>query len=179
VIPAGGEKRIDWLTVAKTEGEVTVRMKAIASDDSDAMEMTFPVYVHGMSRTESWSRAIRPEGSKAVIDFDVPAERRPDQTRLEIRYSPTVAGAMVDALPYLANYPYGCTEQTLNRFVPTVITQRLLQDMQVDLQAVKNKRANLNPQEIGGAQGRAAQWKRGRRIRSGTRTRSIKWCARG
>jgi uncharacterized protein YfaS (alpha-2-macroglobulin family) len=160
VIPAGGEKRIDWLTVAKTEGEVTVRMKAIASDDSDAMEMTFPVYVHGMSRTESWSRAIRPEGSKAVIDFDVPAERRPDQTRLEIRYSPTVAGAMVDALPYLANYPYGCTEQTLNRFVPTVITQRLLQDMQVDLQAVKNKRANLNPQEIGGAQGRAAQWKR-------------------
>ena len=28
---------------------------------------------------------------------------------------------MLDALPYLIEYPYGCTEQTLNRFLPTVI----------------------------------------------------------
>ena len=40
---------------------------------------------------------------------------------------------MVDALPYLVDYPYGCTEQTLNRFLPTVITQRMLQDMKLDL----------------------------------------------
>lgn len=158
-IPAGGEKRVDWYAVVKTEGEVTVRMKAIASDDADAMEATFPVYVHGMARTESWSRSIKPNGKQAVIDFEVPAKRRPEQTHLEIRYSPTVAGAMVDALPYLANYPYGCTEQTLNRFVPAVITQRLLQDMGINLQEVKNKRVNLNPQEIGDARKRAAQWK--------------------
>jgi len=159
VIPAGGEKRIDWTAVATQEGEVTIRMKAIAKDDADAIEMKFPVYVHGMPRTESWSRAIAPKGKKAVIEFEVPEKRRPNDTRLEIRYSPTVAGAMVDALPYLANYPYGCTEQTLNRFVPTVITQKLLQDMGVDLNAVKNKRVNLNPQEIGDASARAAQWK--------------------
>ena len=61
-------------------------MKAIAKDDSDAMEMTFPVYVHGMARTESWSRAIKPGGKKTVIEFEVPEKRRPGQTRLEIRY---------------------------------------------------------------------------------------------
>ncbi len=33
---------------------------------------------------------------------------------------------MVDALPYLVDYPYGCTEQTLNRFLPAVITQQTL-----------------------------------------------------
>ena len=33
---------------------------------------------------------------------------------------------MVDALPYLVDYPYGCTEQTLNRFLPAVITQKIL-----------------------------------------------------
>lgn len=158
-IPAGGEQRVDWKTRAIGEGEVTVRMKAISSDDGDAMEMTFPVYVHGMERTDSYSRAISPEGTRTEIEFSIPAKRRPEQTRLEIRYSPTVAGAMVDALPYLVNYPYGCTEQTLNRFVPTVITQRLLQDMNVNLQEVKNKRGNLNPQEIGDAKVRAAQWK--------------------
>ena len=72
---------------------------------------------------------------RAAITVRVPDERRPEQTRLEVRYSPTLAGAMVDALPYLVDYPYGCTEQTLNRFLPTVITQKVLRDMGLDLKA--------------------------------------------
>jgi hypothetical protein len=79
---------------------------------------------------------------------------------LELRYSPTLAGALVDALPYLADYPYGCTEQTLNRFLPTVITRKVLKQMGLDLKAIQEKRANLNSQEIGNDKERAAQWQR-------------------
>ena len=68
-------------------------------------------------------------GARPGRRFSVPAERRPEQSRLEVRYSPTLAGALVDALPYLVDYPYGCTEQTLNRFLPTVITQKVLINM--------------------------------------------------
>ncbi len=82
------------------------------------------------------------------------------QSRLELRYSPTLAGAMVDALPYLVSYPYGCTEQTLNRFLPTVITQQTLRRMGVDLEVIRNKRTNLNAQEIGDDRQRAGQWRR-------------------
>ena len=85
----------------------------------------------------------------------MPAERRPEQSRLEVRYSPTLAGAMVDALPYLVDYPYGCTEQTLNRFLPTVITQKVLIDMRLDLKEIREKRTNLNAQEIGDDKERA------------------------
>jgi uncharacterized protein YfaS (alpha-2-macroglobulin family) len=67
---------------------------------------------------------------------------------------------MVDALPYLVSYPYGCTEQTLNRFLPTVITQQTLRRMGVDLEVIRNKRTNLNAQEIGDDQQRAGQWRR-------------------
>jgi len=90
----------------------------------------------------------------------VPAERRVDASRLELRFSPTLAGAMVDALPYLSAYPYGCTEQTLNRFLPTAITRRILIGMGLDLQAIKEKRTNLNAQEIGSDRTRAGQWRR-------------------
>src|SRR5262249_27145125 len=83
-----------------------------------------------------------------------------NESRLEVRFSPTLAGAMVDALPYLVDYPYGCTEQTLNRFVPTVITQRILQRMNLDLKEIEQKRTNLNAQEIGDAKERAKGWKR-------------------
>ena len=50
---------------------------------------------------------------------------KPDPTRIDESLVVTVDGqlfyAMLDALPYLVDYPYECTEQTLNRFVSTGI----------------------------------------------------------
>ena len=159
-IDAGGEKRVDWRVKVLQPGEAVVRMKALTDEESDAMEMKFPVYVHGMLKTESFCGVLRPDKQSATIDLRVPAERRPDETRLEIRYSPTLAAAMVDALPYMAEYPYGCTEQTLNRFLPSVITQKVLMRMGLDLKDIEKKRTNLNAQEIGDPAARAKQWKR-------------------
>lgn len=159
-IAASGETRVDWLVKVLKEGEAKVTMKALTDEESDAMQMTFPVYVHGMLKTESFSGVVRPNENSGKITIKVPAERRPEQTRLEIRYSPTLAGAMVDALPYLVDYPYGCTEQTLNRFLPTVITQNVLKSMKLDLAKIRDKRTNLNPQEIGDDAARAADWAR-------------------
>jgi len=162
-IPAGGEVRVDWMVRAIGEGEAVVRMKALGDVESDAMQLAYPVYVHGMLKTESFSGVVRPDADQAQITFTVPKDRRPDQSRLEVRWSPTLAGAMVDALPYLVGYPYGCTEQTLNRFLPTVITQRILQESGVNLADIREKRANLNAQEIGDDAERARQWQRGDR----------------
>jgi hypothetical protein len=159
-IEAQGEARVDWRVRAVAEGEAVVRMKALTDEESDAMEMRFPVQVHGMLKTIARSGAIRPEEEAGRFEIDVPEERRVDASRLEVRYSPTLAGAMVDALPYLVNYPYGCTEQTLNRFLPSVIVQKILLDMGLDLASIREKRTNLNAQEIGDDAERAKQWRR-------------------
>ncbi len=159
-VTANGEQRVDWRVKARREGEAVVRMKALADEESDAMEMRFPVHVHGMLKTDSFCGVIRPEKDTAKITLVVPRERRPERTRLEIRYSPTLAGALVDALPYLAEYPYGCTEQTLNRFLPAVLTQKILLGMGLDWTAIQAKRTNLNAQEIGEDRQRAEQWKK-------------------
>jgi uncharacterized protein YfaS (alpha-2-macroglobulin family) len=158
-IAAKGESRIDWRVKALKEGEATIRMKADAGDDGDAVERKLPVLVHGMSRQDAWSRVVEPDQESAKIVMEVPEQRRPDQSKLTVRFSPTIAGAVVDAIPYLASYPYGCTEQTLNRFVPAVIAQEMLRDLKINLGEVKAKRTNLNPQELGNAADRAAQWK--------------------
>ena len=92
-----------------------------------------------MLKMESYSGVIRPKDESGKFTINVPEERRPEQSRLEVRYSPTLAGAMVDALPYLVDYPYGCTEQTLNRFLPTVITQKVLLDMELDLKDIQQE----------------------------------------
>ncbi len=157
-VPAHSEKRFDWRVNVIGEGEAKIRVKALAQKDSDAMEMTFPAYTHGMLKTDSWSLALRPDQASGKITVKVPAERRLEQSRLEVRYSPTLAMALVDALPYLVDYPYGCTEQTLNKFAPTVITLNVLKDLGVDIKAVRDKNTNLNAQEIGGADKRAERW---------------------
>jgi len=160
LIAAGGERRVDWRVRVLKEGQAVVRMKALTDEESDAMQMRFPVFVHGMVKQVPASGVIRANQTRARINFEVPAARRVAQSRLELRYSPTLAGAMVDALPYLVSYPYGCTEQTLNRFLPTVITQQTLKRMRVNLTDIQNKRTNLNAQEIGDDQQRAGQWRR-------------------
>jgi uncharacterized protein YfaS (alpha-2-macroglobulin family) len=157
-IAPGGEARVDWRVKVLDEGEAVVRMKALTDEESDAMEQRFPCYIHGMLKMESFSGAIRPKDAAGKFTINVPAERRPAQSRLEVRFSPTLAGAMVDALPYMVDYPYGCTEQTLNRFLPTVITQKILLDMKLDLKEIQRKQTNLNAQEIGDEAQRAKQW---------------------
>ncbi|MFW6303599.1 MAG: alpha-2-macroglobulin family protein, partial [Candidatus Sumerlaeota bacterium] len=160
-LDAQSEQRVDWRVKVLKEGQAVVRMSALTDVESDAMEMKFPAYVHGMLKMESWSRSIRPDEESAVVIMRVPAERRIDESRLEVRYSPTLAGAMIDALPYMVEYPYGCTEQTLNRFLPTVLTQKVLLDMNIDLKQVRDSLTNLNAQEIGDDEERKGQWKRG------------------
>ncbi|MBT8372355.1 MAG: alpha-2-macroglobulin, partial [Deltaproteobacteria bacterium] len=159
-IDPDGEKRVDWRVKVVKEGEAVIRMKALTDEESDAVQMHFPVYVHGITKQIARSGVIRHDATEATVLFDVPAERRVNQSRLELRFSPSLAGAMVDALPYLTSYPYGCTEQTLNRFLPTVITRQILLKMGLDLEAIKAKRTNLNAQELGDDTHRAGQWQR-------------------
>ncbi len=142
------ETRIDWRAKVLREGTAKIRVKALAQGDSDAMELSLPVHVHGMLRTESWSLALRGDQPNGKIEFTVPEQRRPEQTVLEVRATPSLASAMVDALPYLADYPYGCTEQTLNRFLPSVITRGVLNDMGLKLADIAKRPQNKRPRDF-------------------------------
>jgi len=159
-IPADGEVRIDWVVDVAGSGDATVRMLALTDEESDATSLTVPCQVHGILKTDSFAGVIRPGQNSAALKINVPAARIEEQSRLEVRFSPTLAGAMVDALPYLIEYPYGCTEQTLNRFLPAVLTQKTLQKMGVNLADIRDKRTNLNAQELGDPAERAKQWQK-------------------
>ena len=136
-VPAGGDVRVDWRVKAISEGEALVTAFALTDEESDAMQLKLPVQVHGAERIESFAGVVGESDRIAAFEIIVPAERRVEQTRFELSYSPTLVGAMVEALPYLIEYPHGCTEQTLNRFLPAVLTQRTLARMGVDLTKAK------------------------------------------
>jgi uncharacterized protein YfaS (alpha-2-macroglobulin family)/tetratricopeptide (TPR) repeat protein len=126
-IPARGEVRVDWLAAAEQAGEAQLRLEARGPKHADAMARSYTVYEHGVDRFLARSGKVR--GEAVTVKLDIPADRRPDSTKLTVAVTSSMAVTMLDALPYLVDYPYGCTEQTMSRFLPAVVTAKTLQDM--------------------------------------------------
>ena len=64
--------------------------------------------------------------------FNVPHGAELAQARLELTISPSLAGDMLDSLDYLVDYPHGCVEQTMSRFLPTIKVAQILERFDIE-----------------------------------------------
>ncbi len=138
VIEAGEEKRVNWPVKVVRSGEATIQVTAQTDSASDGVKLSFPVLVHGVQRFDGKAGEIKGNGS-AKIALNFPKERQLGASRLNVQLNPSLAGQMLEALPYLADYPYGCVEQTMSRFLPTVIVQKTLRQSGVDLETLRKR----------------------------------------
>jgi uncharacterized protein YfaS (alpha-2-macroglobulin family) len=129
-VPAHGEARADWKVHLDRAGTAKLRATAKGGGNADAMEKSFPVVEHGIDKLIARSGKMR--GDSVEVTLELPKERRAGSTELTVQVSPSLAVTMLDALPYLVDYPYGCTEQTLSRFLPAVIVAQTLKDTGLD-----------------------------------------------
>ncbi|RYG61163.1 hypothetical protein EON80_24135, partial [bacterium] len=137
-IAAGEEKRLDWTATIESAGEASLQITARTDSDSDAVKMTFPVLVHGVQRFNGQSGVITNDGStKLTLNF--PKERKSGASELNVQFNPSLGAQMLDALPYLVDYPYGCVEQTMSRFLPTVMTVKTLREAGIDLDTLSKR----------------------------------------
>jgi uncharacterized protein YfaS (alpha-2-macroglobulin family) len=129
-VPKDGERRVDWVVRVLRSGNASVKMVAQTDEESDATQMEFPCLVHGAEKFEAQMGALRDvQGTQQVtLTLDLPRERRRGATELNLQLNPSLAATALDALPYLADYPYGCIEQTVSRFVPSVVVAKTLSD---------------------------------------------------
>ncbi len=136
-IAAKGSARVDWQVVAQEPGNATFVVQARGDRASDAMSRMIPILAHGMEVLASATgQAARGD---LVLHLNVPRERGPKTTYLEIQISPGPAAAVLDALPYLVGYPYGCTEQTMSRFLPCVVAAKALKEQGLSSEAAARR----------------------------------------
>jgi len=126
-VKPGGESRVDWLVTVPQAGQAKLKVETRGEKYADAMEKTFTVYEHGIEKFVSRSGKMRADS--VTIGLDIPKARRAETTELTVQVAPSMATTMLDALPYLIDYPYGCTEQTMSRFLPAAITAKTLRDL--------------------------------------------------
>ena len=131
-VKANSEVRVDWLVTVAQAGDAKLKVEARGEKYADAMEKTYIVYEHGIEKFISRSGKMR--GDSVTVKLDIPKERRADSTTLSVQVAPSMATTMLDALPYLIDYPYGCTEQTMSHFLPAVITNKKLHDLFLKLE---------------------------------------------
>ena len=91
---------------------------------TDAVETALPVRPRGREQVANFVGQVGPRGVSQKLSLD--ASAIPASSRVAVRITPSVSAALVGALPYLTGFPYGCTEQTMSRFLPDILVQRAL-----------------------------------------------------
>ena len=136
-VKANSETRVDWQVNVTHASEARLKVEARGEQYADAMEKSFTIFEHGIEKFVSRSGKMR--GDSVAVKLDIPKERRAASTQLTVQIAPSMATTMLDALPYLIDYPYGCTEQTMSRFLPAVITAKTLRDLGLKPETAMNK----------------------------------------
>ena len=122
VLGAGAVVTHDLTLVAGAPGAAKVRAELRTPAGSDAVEHALPVLPQGVPKTLVASASAE-RGRFELPPLTMPRSADRSTARLRIVVTPSVAQAVGAALPYLADYPYGCTEQTMSRLVPVVVAK--------------------------------------------------------
>ena len=125
VLPPRGQGRLDRVVRVTNAGNAAMTLIARGSTDSDAVKQTYTCVPHGADKFQAAAGKV--SGGEARFNLKLPADRRDDATTLTFNLQPSLVNALVDALPYLVQYPYGCVEQTTSKFLPCVRVAKILQ----------------------------------------------------
>ncbi|HSD63044.1 MAG TPA: hypothetical protein VLB50_04570, partial [Ignavibacteriaceae bacterium] len=128
------ELRIDWrVKVNNPLGEAKLTAQALTNEESDAIELKVPILPKGIRETKPLVSDFDDISKTDVLNFRIPDDVDLRTAKLEFNLSPSLAGTIIKALDDLVGYPYGCVEQTMSRFLPTIIVANAFKDINAPL----------------------------------------------
>ncbi|MGL4855125.1 MAG: alpha-2-macroglobulin family protein, partial [Lentisphaeria bacterium] len=148
-ILANSETRLSWLIQAENPGNSEITFLAKSNDVNDGLQQNIPILIHGAEKLQAKCGQLLNHQNNLNFSFHIPQQRNISSTSLTINVSPSLALSMIDAIPFLVKNTNDCAEQTLHRFLPLAIINKMLVDLKIDLPTLAKNHTNLNPQQIG------------------------------
>jgi uncharacterized protein YfaS (alpha-2-macroglobulin family) len=115
------------LAVPRRVGRVAFKVVAQAGDTSDGELRPLPLLPSRVHLAQSRFVTLHDRDTRSMTFEDM--KRRDDPSRIDEQLVVTLDAqlfySVLSAVPYLVDYPYECTEQTLNRFLSTAILSSL------------------------------------------------------
>lgn len=119
MLEAGGKITNDYRVHAHQAGTALLTASALTASNSDAMQIPLPILPKAIRDDIGWA-----DSGTATWQFTLPETVDMASLEGELYLTPSLAAAVSPALGYLAGYPYGCTEQTMSRFLPSVLAKQ-------------------------------------------------------
>ncbi len=120
VAPGKGSDLTFPIAAPRRVGATAFQVTAVSGAISDGELRPLPLLPSRLHLAQSRFVALKDRERREMTFEEM---RQEDPTRIDEQLVVTVDGqlfySMLDALPYLVEYPYECTEQTMNRFVST------------------------------------------------------------
>jgi uncharacterized protein YfaS (alpha-2-macroglobulin family) len=127
VIEPGESGLLEWTAEAIEAGPALVTMIAEAGDYRDVAQVSLSVLPFGEPTALFDSHVVDDEAFHSIT---VPSGAQ--SASLEIDLAPSLLSALAESIDYLRDYPYGCAEQTVSRFLPGLALEEVATGLRVD-----------------------------------------------
>lgn len=149
-IPAHGEAKVTWHVTAQDVPEVEAIFSAVSGEYSDAARPrlttgpngTLVVYRYTAPEVVGTGGQLVSSGVRTEV-IALPPSYDERHGELLVQLDPSLAAGMRGGLTYLEHFPYECTEQTVSRFLPNVLTYRALQALGISNPKLESKLPDL------------------------------------
>ena len=136
---------LSWDVTAEELG--TAKFKVAAWEPSgslsDGVEQTVPVVVHGQTVVSTQTGV-----TQSTKDLEFEGSGDSVSQEMTLTTSTTLLGNLLDSLPNLVDYPYGCTEQTMSRFLPAVLVSGVMDAVGLKDQELTGKVADVTHKSL-------------------------------
>jgi uncharacterized protein YfaS (alpha-2-macroglobulin family) len=129
-IPSKGLATVEIKTVIPFNSFTSeLYFEAISDKESDALKIDIPIIPKGIKNVNYLNSIVQSTENEKTIDFTIPQGVNLKTVNLSLATSPTIASTLLNSLDGLVEYPYGCVEQTMSRFLPALITANTLKKL--------------------------------------------------
>jgi uncharacterized protein YfaS (alpha-2-macroglobulin family) len=128
---------------AKTPGSARFTVYALAEGISDAEQLEVPVLPHGLEVADATSRLLERSKETARMKAALTSGAPPEGLAASLALAPSLAGPLLKSLDFLVAYPYGCVEQTMSAFLPTVLVSKTLKELGPEAPASTQKLSEI------------------------------------
>lgn len=130
--------RHSWPVTVVSPGQVAISVKAIGDTRGDAMELKLPVRALGVPAFIARSGVLTGNSDRVDLKIQPPADAGNVKTSLTVASSSM--GPVIGSFNSLIDYPYGCTEQTLSRLVPSIVAFQLHKNLDMPISATQKEK---------------------------------------
>jgi|GEM_PF-4111586 len=120
-VPANSNAPVYWEYQPTSPGQVELLMSATSSAGNDGSLKRIPVSDCVAEELVTASGFI-----KESATLEIPEHAKFEGAKLQLTLMPSLAEDLLDSLDYLVEYPHGCVEQTMSRFLPALTVKQTL-----------------------------------------------------